>query len=84
MIVYPFQTRGRKAPPLENQLRSAVRPYIAKVHFETYDNYDHMQNLRGAFENEMSQKVKKVHYYLDPLPSPPQTLFGKNLKIGKV
>ena len=45
----------RSAPAPGNQLRSLVRPYVAKSYFETYKSYDHMQNFRP-----LSQKFSEI------------------------
>ena len=46
---------GLSAPTPGNQLRSLVRPYVAKSYFETYKSYDHMQNFRP-----LSQKFSEI------------------------
>ena len=46
---------GAKPPRPGNQLRSLVRPYVAKSYFETYKSYHHMQNFRP-----LSQKFSEI------------------------
>ena len=46
---------GRKAPTFGNQQRSLVIPYVAKSHFETYKNDDHLQKIRS-----LSQKLREI------------------------